>query len=692
MTASVGVQRIFEQAVAQHRAGRLPDAERLYADVLRREPAHEQALFLTAAIALETGRASAARKVLEELVQQRPGNPAYWTNLGEAHRRLSDYERAAQALTRAITLKPNLAQAHFNLGLVARKLGELETAFLAFERAADLKPNDVQIQHGLASALAERGAYARAVGHFQCALVLNPGSATLLADYASCLRNLGRLDAALVAASRAVELAPDSAPAHHERSAILVEQGRFDEAIHSSETARALKPEWAAGHTGLAAALAESGRLAEALAEYRKAIELDPGDHLAHGNLVFLEAFRPGSTAESILIEARNWAERHAAPLATEHRPHANEPTPERRLRIGYVSSNFNQHCQALFTLPLLAKHDRKAFELIAYSSGNKQDAVTRELRAHFDQWHDITGLSPAAAADQIRAHGVDILVDLTMHMAISQLRIFACKPAPVQIAWLAYPGTTGLSTMDYRVSDRHLDPPGGPAQPYAETSLLMPDSFWCYAPGSDTPNVSALPAATKGYVTFGCLNSFWKLNEPTLELWARVLKSVERSRLLLLAPEGSARTRLLAALRGFGIDDGRVELAARRPRVEYLKLYGAIDIGLDALPYNGHTTSLDAFWMGVPVVSLVGQTVVGRGGLCQALNLGLPELVARTPEEFVGAARALAVDLEALATLRAGLRERLARSPLMDSERFARNLEALYREAWSRWCRAASG
>jgi predicted O-linked N-acetylglucosamine transferase (SPINDLY family) len=687
--AASALQRTFESGVAEHRAGRFEQAERLYASILRQDPQHEQARFLSAAIALETGRYREALELLAALLKRQPNNAFYWTNIGEAHRRLGENERAVWALSRAATLKPDLAQAHFNLGLAACSLGELALAVPAFERATELEPQHAQMQHRLALALVEQGEYRAAIGHFQCAVLGNPSWPQLLCDYASCLRHAGRLDAAHAAASRALELAPKDARGYDERSAIRAEQGRCDEALADAEVALSLEPSLASAHTRVAAVLADTGRVTAALAAYRKAVELEPDNHLAHGNLVFLESFRPGSTPQSILHEACAWAERHAAPLASKVREHRNAPDPERRLRIGYVSSNFNDHCQALFTRPLFEKHDRRAFEVVAFSSTKRRDHVTRELRGHFDDWHEIADLDPVAAAEHVRAHGVDILVDLTMHMAESLLRIFACKPAPVQIAWLAYPGTTGLGAMDYRVTDRHLDPPElvGSGEAYTEAPLVLPDTFWCYAPGAGTPPVSALPALANGYVTFGCLNGFWKLNEGTLALWARALRQLPTSRLLLLGPEGGARARLLDTLRGFGIDAARVEVVSRRPRVEYLKLYGEIDIGLDALPYNGHTTSLDSFWMGVPVVTLVGQTVVGRAGLCQARNLDLPELIAESPEAFVAAAARLARDLGSLEKLRAGLRERMQRSPLMDAGRFARNLEAKYREAWRHWC-----
>jgi protein O-GlcNAc transferase len=686
------LQRVFESAIAEHRAGRVREASRQYAEVLRVDPEHEQALFLVAALALESGRPEEAQGILQRLITRYPQNPVYWVNFGEALRRQGRLEPAAEAFARAVTLKPDLSHAHFNLGIVTQQLGELALALPAFERAADLKPDDAQVQRGLANALVASRSFLRALGHFQCALALAPKAAPLWVDYAVCLRNAGRCSTALAAASRAVELDAQNALAHHERSAALTELGRFDEAIASSRNALGLQPRSAAAHTGLAAALVDSGQLEAGIAAYRAAVELDAQNHLAHSNLLFLLAFAPGNSAQVLLEEARRWQRLHAPAPAEPINAHANERDPERRLRLGYVSSNFNDHCQSLFTLPVLEQHDHARFELFAYASLTKEDSVTAELRERFDVWRDISTLSPLAAAELIRRDEVDVLVDLTMHMSVSQLRTFAHKPAPVQIAWLAYPGTTGLEAIDYRITDIHLDPPELPPQPYAERSLIMPETFWCYRPGRNTPEVAPLPASARGYVTFGCLNSFWKLNDATLELWARVLGAVAESRLLLLAPEGEARARVRAVLKRCGVDERRLEFASRRPRADYLRLYDGIDICLDTLPYNGHTTSLDAFYMGAPVVTLVGDTVVGRAGLCQAQNLGLPELIADAPDSFVAVAAALARDVPGLAQLRATLRDRMSTSPLMDARRFTRDLEQQYREAFRRWCAPPPG
>jgi predicted O-linked N-acetylglucosamine transferase (SPINDLY family) len=336
----------------------------------------------------------------------------------------------------------------------------------------------------------------------------------------------------------------------------------------------------------------------------------------------------------------------------------------------------------------LFRNHDHEGFEIFCYSSVKKPDAFTERLRSHTDHWRAALGRDDASVARMVREDGIDVLVDLTMHMAGGRLRVFAEKPAPVQICWLAYPGTTGLSTMDCRVTDPFLDPPELEGDnPYAERPLRLPDTFWCYDPQGG-PDVNALPALHEGRITFGCLNNFCKINTSVLELWARVLRAVDGSRLLLLAPVG-ARKHAQETLERAGVDPGRVEFLDRHLREEYLAQYHRIDVCLDSVPYNGHTTSLDAFWMGVPVVTLVGRTVVGRAGLCQAMNLGLPELVATTPDEYVARAVDLTRDLNRLGELRAGMRDRMTRSPLMDAPRFARNIESAYRTAWRRWCEA---
>jgi predicted O-linked N-acetylglucosamine transferase (SPINDLY family) len=291
--------------------------------------------------------------------------------------------------------------------------------------------------------------------------------------------------------------------------------------------------------------------------------------------------------------------------------------------------------------------------------------------------------MSDAKVARMIREDRIDILVDLTMHMSNGRPLVMARKPAPVQVAWLAYPGTTGLSAMDYRLSDSWLDPPGTDGD-YSEKSIRLPESFWCYDPLTDRPQVNELPALSAGHIVFGCLNNLCKVSDFTLDLWAAVLGSVGGSRLVLLSPRGEHREAMLQKFAARQIEPSRIEFVPFQPRQDYLREYHRIDLGLDTLPYNGHTTSLDSFWMGVPVVTRMGKTAVGRAGWGQLNNLGLGELAADTDEGFVKIAVELANDLSRLCQLRGELRERMRRSPLMDGPRFARNMEQIFRQVWS--------
>jgi predicted O-linked N-acetylglucosamine transferase (SPINDLY family) len=444
-------------------------------------------------------------------------------------------------------------------------------------------------------------------------------------------------------------------------------------------------------YSNLGNALQDQGQLDESLAAYRKALSINPAIAAAHSNLAFTMNFHPGYDAAAILDEHRSWSRRHAELLPRfKHTPPSN-PASGRRLRIGYVSPDFREHCQSFFTTGLLANHDRDQFEIFCYSSVAHPDHITRRLMGFVEQWRPVAGMSDAKLAETIYADRIDILVDLTMHMSQGRPLMFARKPAPVQVAWLAYPGTTGLPAMDYRLTDPHLDPPGETDQFYTEKSIRLPDAFWCYDPLTTVPAVNELPALKTGNLTFGCLNNFRKLNDDTVALWSQVLRQVDNSRLLLLSAPGQHRQRVHGRFSELGVDPQRVEFIPYQPRASYLTTYHRIDIGLDTFPYNGHTTSLDSFWMGVPVVTYAGSRATGRAGLCHVSNLGLTELAGRSPDEFMRQAVKMSGDLPGLARLRSELRGRMERSPLMNAPRFARNMEAAFRVMWEGWCKTGS-
>jgi predicted O-linked N-acetylglucosamine transferase (SPINDLY family) len=336
--------------------------------------------------------------------------------------------------------------------------------------------------------------------------------------------------------------------------------------------------------------------------------------------------------------------------------------------------------------IPLLSYHDHERFEIFCYSSALRPDALTERIAGYADVFRNVAALNDAELAKVIHEDRIDILVDLTMHMSDGRPLLFARKPAPIQIAWLAYPGTTGISAIDYRLSDPHLDPPGESENFYSEKTIHLPETFWCYDSLTSEPIPNELPAVKNDRITFGCLNNFCKVTVSTIELWSQALAAAADSHMLILCPLTKQRQVILKEFEQRGIAADRIELVEFQPRRKYLELYHRIDIGLDTIPYNGHTTSLDSLWMGVPVVSRIGRTVVGRAGWSQLSNLNLRELAADSDEQFVRITVGLASDLPRLAELRKTLRRRLEQSPLMDAARFAKNIETAYRETWRDW------
>lgn len=639
-------------AMGHHQAGRLELAEEIYRRIVAAAPDHAEAWHLLGAVAHQRGDHEQAVACVQRAIRADAGQGYFHNTLGEAYRALGRTAEAEASLRHALELQPELAGAHANLGTLLHGQGRVAEAIACYERALALNSQLAAVHCALGNAYKDQGLAAEAADSYRRALELNPHLVAAWNNLGAALRRLEQPTESEACCRRALALMPDLAEAYGNLGNALKDQGRLDEALDCCRRAVALKADSA----------------------------------MAHSNLVYLLQFCPECDPEALCAELRCWNQAHAALWAGVIVPHTNDRTADRRLRVGYVSPDFRDHVVGRNLVPLLREHDHRAVEVFCYSDVIAPDAFTERLRAGADAWRDIARLSDAQAAQAIRHDRIDILVDLALHMDGNRLPMFARKPAPVQATFAGYPGSTGLTAIDYRLTDPYLDPPGNDAC-YAEQSLRLPDSFWCYAPLSDEPAVNRLPALERGTVTFGCLNNFCKVNPTVLRLWARVVRAVDGSRLLLLAAAGPYRQRTLDLLAAEGVTADRVSFAAERPHDEYLTFYHAIDLGLDTFPYNGHTTSLDSYWMGVPVVTLVGRTAVGRAGLSQLTNLGLVELAADTPEQFVRTAVGLAADRPRLAELRGSLRSRMQRSPLMDAPRFARGVEAAYRTMWRSWC-----
>jgi len=486
---------------------------------------------------------------------------------------------------------------------------------------------------------------------------------------------------------RAIVLQPNNRLYHFNFGIINAEMGDTDAAIEAYERSIQIQPT-ADACNNCAGLLLNQGRLDEALELFRRGSELNPDDIDQQSNFLYTLSYKPHPNVREIFNWHKQFGQRHERAIAPmPPRARIDGARADQRLRIGYVSADFRQHAVAHFIEPVLAAHDSKRFETFCYYSYPVGDAVTLRFEKLAHHWRVIANRSDEDVANMIRADGIDILVDLAGHTPLNRLRVFARKPAPVQASWIGYSSTTGLTRMDYRITDTISDPIGVTDDLYTEKLVRLPDTFSCFQPLANSPHVGALPATQSGHVTFGSFNNFIKMTPEVLQTWARILQRVPTSTLLLKYRSFEAdkiRALVLAAFAKHGVQPARIHFLGSDDYHTHLRAYHQVDIALDTFPHNGDTTTCDALWMGVPVVVNTGVNHVGLMGASRLRSVGLEDLVARDNDNYVDIACALANDVPRLEKLRATLRETMKASPLMNVSRFTRNLEAAYENMWA--------
>ena len=612
----------FARALTLHRDGRTAEAEAGYRDVLAADPGHPNANNNLAIILRARGDWEEALNCYRRALARNAGDPFVHSNHGCLLLDMGRSAEAEEALRTAVRLKPDYAEAHFNLANILRTLGDREAARAAYGEALRLKP-----------------------------------------DMAAALCNLGDLHKGAVELARAVEC--------------------FVAALKTD-------PKSAEAWNNLGETLKEMGRIDEAITIFQKGLEAHPTHALMHSNLLLALHYTPAVPPETIFKAHAVWAQRHADPLLPAGKRHANPRDPGRRLRVGYVSPDFCAHSVAFFAEPLIREHDRRNFEVFCYHAAARSDTVTERLKGLADGWRSLVGVDDARAAALIEQDGIDILVDLTGHTANNRLTLFARKPAPVQATWLGYPDTTGMRAIDWRFSDAVAEPPGEADRLSAERIVRLPNGFHSYRPPVDVAAPAEPPLLANGHVTFGSFNNTSKVTGEVVRVWSEILKRVPDSRLILKSAQmgdEETRRRYLNTFVQFGIDAGRIELLARIDAADgHLRAYDRIDIGLDPFPYNGTTTTCEALWMGVPVVTVTGNTHVSRVGASLLTHCGLSGLIASDEAGYIATAVDLAGDADRLAELRRTMRDRLNAAPLTDYRGFARGVEAAYRAMWRDW------
>lgn len=642
------IERLFDAAAALYEQGDLTEAERRCHDLCDAYPAYAPAVGLMGVILCRTGRGEVGVRFIEKAAELAPEEAAFFNNLGAGYTDLKRFEEALGAFTRAIELAPDNAQAHNNIGAALRPLGRLEEA----------------------------------AAHYAEACVLAPDAGRIWANYANVLMDLDRVDEADAAARNAVRLSPEHAAAHNNLGTVLQRRGQYAASEDHFRRALGLNPDYADAHANMAEVLKDTGRAADALAHYERARELDPAAAgMASNHLLALCGVE---MAPAEIARAHGeWGDQTARDANAA--PVPARPLEDRRLRVGYVSPDFRRHSVAYFIEPVLEHHNRDAVEVFAYANmPTAGDAVTARLKTHADHWRNVFGLDDAAFAGKVRDDGIDILVDLAGHTRGNRLSAFARRPAPLQMSYLGYPATTGLDAIDFRLTDVWADPPGMTEALHRETLLAIDGGFLCYRPDPTAPDVA--PRAAGGGVTFGSFNNLAKLTPAVVETWAALLNRVAGSRLVLKAKalgDEAAAARITGAFAARGVDPGRIRCLGWITGGAPLAAYHGIDMGLDTFPYAGATTSCEALWMGVPVVTLAGDWHAARVGVSLMTKLGLTDWIAADRNAYVKLAAAKAADPGGLADLRAGLRARMADKGLTDGAAFARALEAAYRRAW---------
>ena len=684
-----------------------------------------------AAMELRANRREQALAAAERAVALAPDDAASWFHLADALGRFQRWPESLEALERSLALQPQFAEAWNNLGLARKQQGDRAGAKAAFEAALEQAPPSDPANASLAAETCSNLAQVELDGHqlqaaqqwSERALALDPQNAQVQFTKGNVLNALGQYELAASALRRALELQSDFPEALNNLGNILLNLQRHSESIaiferaisQRSDYAEALanlanaqreasfpdlaeqalleairiNPEFAAAHSNLGNAYFDQGKVDLALQSYHRGIDLGQDDRDFVPNYLFALNYSPSASDADLAAETQRLCQAKFDAIRSEaaaSAPAAVAVIAGRRLRVGYVSPDFWMHPVARFLLPVLENHDRSQFEVFAYSSRYLKDGFTTEIAKHIEHWRDVHQLEDGALADLIRADGIDLLIDLTMYARDCRPALFARKPAPVQITYLAYVGTTGLAAMDYRITDRVLDPPDAPELPFIEQPLRLSRCWWSFSvppPVVTIPAVVPPPCLNQGVISFGSLNNFVKVNETVRALWADLVASVPGSRLVLHIKETRARLGLLEFFAGRGVASDRISLIGYQSGPDYMATYGQIDIALDTSPFAGGTTSFDALWMGLPLVTLAGERSSSRGGASILTSLGRPDWIARSPEQYIAIAQHLASDPQALATIRSSQRAELRASPLMDNAGFTRELEALYRQAW---------
>jgi predicted O-linked N-acetylglucosamine transferase (SPINDLY family) len=676
-------------ALQHHRAGRLPEAEALYRQILQAQPDHPGALHLLGMIAYQVGRHEVAVEYVKQAIALNPAVAEFHNNLGTVYFELNQIEAASRHLNTALQLQPDYSEAEYNLANLLRKEGILEEAAVHYRKALELKPDYAAAYNNLGLILHEQRKLAEAVAHYKKALALVPTFAEAHNNLGITLADQGHPAEAEAHCRKALALKPAFAEAHGNLGNVLKDQGRLEEAVMQYRRALALRPDLAEAESQLMHQLqhlCDWPGLEELFDRQRKFVREQSHPQIPPFTLLAI----PSSPAEQLVCARNHSASRFSSFAVLREQFGFNfARTSKSKLRIGYLSADFHQHATAYLIAELFELHDRTRFEVAAYSYGpNDGSEMRRRLVRACNRFVDISDDTFVETARRIYEDKIDILVDLKGHTKAARTEIVALRPAPIQVNYLGYPGTMGAECIDYIITDRFITPPGH-APFFSEKLVSLPD---CYQVNDRTREIAkqALTRAECGLpgqgLVFCSFNNTYKIMPAVFDIWMRALRQNPGSVLWLLEANAGAAANLRREAKARGIEPERLVFAPRLPLAQHLARHGHADLFLDTWPYNAHTTASDALWAGLPVLTCAGETFASRVAGSLLTAIGLPELITHSLPEYEAAAMRLARDPSELAGLRRRLAKNRLTAPLFDSERFTRHLEKAYGMMWERY------
>jgi predicted O-linked N-acetylglucosamine transferase (SPINDLY family) len=680
------MHHLLSQAVAFHRMGDLDAAEKIYRDILKAESKNPDALHLLGVVCRQHGDLDCALELLKKACFESPSNPLFISDWADALQDKKLFKEALACYARVLSIDPDNVQALVKSALALKNTGDFETALIFAQKALRIKPDFPQAHNAAGLVCAAREKYEEAIFYFREALRLDADFIEAYSNLGNAQSAAGDFNAAIVSFKEALRRNPDFFEAYYNMGNCLRETNNFDEAIVCYKAALRVKPLAAEALINLGEALQTIGNITEAESCCRKILALCDKKNvmtyaMAYSNLLLCMNYNPLYSPEQLHEEHCRFGKTFYSPQAGARRG-AGYGKSRTKIRIGYVSPDFCMHPASRFIEPVLRFHDKTAFDIFCYSDAIRPDEISEKVRQLSTSWKDISHVSDDQVVDLIKSDKINLLVDLSGHTAHNRLLVFAKKPAPIQVSYLGYPNTTGISAIDYYLSDNMVDPMGHDRF-YAEKLFRLENCFCAFMPYDNTLPVNELPAQKTGHITFGSLHTLTRLNSQVIDLWSGLLRTLASSRLCIVRNTlvGSVRERLYTEFEARGVHRSRIDMRNTLPLGGHLALFHDIDISLDTFPWSGHTTACESLWMGVPVVTLCGDRHAGRMVSSILTAAGLTDCIAQTHDEYIAIARSLASSQDALRDLRQGLRDRMAQSVLCDAKGFTKRLEEAYRK-----------